>query len=418
MERASHRQLPLRIWRAIGVAALWFGSVLAAGPAFAADRGTIVGLPDGFVLDAPLLERTLTTHPNCPECAVVTLHNSSTARAQASVRVNPLTLPPPVDRSFGAWIYSYVREHTGIDGDIELAEPDAAQNTNALGSRSRFQLRALSFTGPAVSYSTGDHQITLPMEPGTSRELTLYNGPTLASSVAGSPIEDFLYWSLWSPFRWLCLQVEALIAALLPMLGAFGVILLIVLIVRAITFPINRWSFQSQQAFEAVQRDIAPELADIKARLKGGDQSEAILKLYQDRNMNPLSGLKGSVGLFVQIPILVAMFNVASDSAILNTVSMAWIENIALPEHTATWGLDIPLLGSFFNLIAFGLASFMLWGELSKPTSERSLGTLVFAIAVGVLLYSFPVFLVIYWFLITIAQKVEQTLATKTAAVE
>lgn len=124
-----------------------------------------------------------------------------------------------------------------------------------------------------------------------------------------------------------------------------------------------------------------------------------------------MSGLKGSVGLFVQIPILIAMFNVASDSAILSGVPMGWVPDIAWPEHTASWGLDVPILGKFFNIIATGLAGFMIWSELTK--NERSIGSLTFAVAVGLLLYSFPAFLVVYWFLITIAQYVEQKLATR-----
>ena len=105
------------------------------------------------------------------------------------------------------------------------------------------------------------------------------------------------------------------------------------------------------------------------------------------------------------------MFNVASDSAILSGVPMGWVPDIAWPERTASWGIDIPLLGKFLNAIALGLAAFMIFTELSKP--ERSMGSLVFAVAVGILLYSFPVFLVVYWFLITIAQYVEQKLATR-----
>lgn len=397
---------------------VWLAAAIVAEPLSADVTDTLgAALPQGInVVAADPLEFGSAAHLTCTSCITVTVHNPGPNASAVTVSVTPLPEPAAQDRSIGEWVYRYVREHTGLDGDITLAEPDVQQAVTAIGSRTRFRLRAASFSGPAVDYTSGSLKAVLPLASGTTRKLTLYDGPTLASSVANSPIEDFLYWSLWSPLRWLCLQVEGAIAALLPILGAFGVTLLIVLVVRAITFPINRWSFRSQQAFEAVQRDIAPELADIKSRLKGADQSEAILKLYQARNMNPLSGLKGSVGLFVQIPILIAMFNVASDSAILSGVPMGWVPDIALPEHTAAWGMDVPMLGKFFNLIALGLAGFMLWGELSKP--ERSPGALAFAVAVGVLLYSFPAFLVVYWFLITIAQKVEQTLATRSASVE
>jgi len=348
---------------------------------------------------------------HCSSCAHLEIHNPTSTPLAIVASLIPQPLIPAEDRSLGGWIYSYSHELLAIDGDVSMAPEDGTQSVQGFASRRRFDLRAVTFSGDARDYVPGSYSVDIILPAASQITLTAYDGKTIGDNLAGSSIQDFLYWSLWSPLRTLCLGVERAISHLLPTLGAFGVILLIVLAVRAITFPINRWSFRSQKAFEAVQQEIAPQIAEIKSRLKGGDQSEAILELYQSRGVNPLSGLKGSVGLFVQIPILIAMFNVASESAILSGVPMGWVPDTAWPEHTANWGLDIPLLGKYLNVIALGLAAFMLWSELTKD--ERSTGTLVFAVAVGFLLYSFPAFLVVYWLLITIAQYVEQKLATR-----
>jgi len=369
-------------------------------------------LPAGIALNHPAgLEVREVKHDSCDGCSQFELHNSTSMPLTVGASIEPLPPLPADDRSLGGWLYSYSHELLAVDSDVQMAPEEGSSRVRGFASRRRFELRALTFSGETSDYLPGSYAVELSVPANSNIVLTAYAGETIGKNLAGSQIQNFLYWSLWSPLRALCLWVERAISGLLPTLGAFGVIALIVLVVRAVTFPINRWSFRSQKAFEAVQQEIAPEIADIKTRLKGGDQSEAILELYQSRGVNPLSGLKGSVGLFVQIPILIAMFNVASDSAILSGVSMAWVSDIAWPEHTANWGLDLPILGKFFNLIAAGLAGFMIWTELTKD--ERSFGSLGFAVAVGILLYSFPAFLVVYWFLITIAQFVEQKLATR-----
>ena len=108
------------------------------------------------------------------------------------------------------------------------------------------------------------------------------------------------------------------------------------------------------------------------------------------------------------------MFNVASESATLQGVSYAWIADISQPERFADWGIDIPLLGRFLNPTAIVLAVFMLWVELKKPIVAT--GAVTFAAVLGVLLYSFPAFLVIYWLLICIAQYVEAKMGLHPSA--
>ena len=390
---------------------IWFRAALTIF-ILALSTTSLASLPEGFHVSAGAnLVLTERLHETCIDCVVLEIRNPTQTPLAVEFGIEPLTVIEAEDRSFGGWVYSYSHELLNIGGEVQVAPEEGQTPVHGIATRRRFELRALSVHGDPVDYHAGSFNIALTIPPESKRLVTAYNGRTIAKKLLNSPPERYLYWTLWQPLRQLCLWVEKTISWLLPGLGAFGMILLIVVVVRAITFPVNRWSFRSQQHFEAIQKSIAPEIADIKSRLKGGDQSEAILELYQSRGVNPLSGLKGSVGLFVQIPILIAMFNVASDSALFSGVSMGWVSDIAQPERNFSWGLDLPLLGQYFNAIAVGLASFMIWSELSKP--ERSYGSLLFAIVVGVLLYSFPVFLVVYWFLITVAQYLEQKLASK-----
>ncbi|MEM7219615.1 MAG: YidC/Oxa1 family membrane protein insertase [Pseudomonadota bacterium] len=346
---------------------------------------------------------------DCAHCEAVSLTNGGTGDTVVRVRIDPFPETAPNDRSLGSWIYTYQRQLVRIDGGVVPTNDATPVALTGIASQRRFELRALHLDGEPVSYTPGQWSIDIPISGGANRNLLLYAGPARVDAIP-EPVADFHYWQLWWPLAALCRAVERFMIAALPWLSSSGVVLLIVAVVRLLTFPINRWSIRSQNAFEAVQTKIAPEVADIKTRLRGGDQSEAILALYQANGMNPLSGLKGSVGLLVQIPILIAMFNVASDSAALSGQPMLWVDDAAQPEHSFAWGADIPLLGGYFNLIALALAAFLIGSEVFKK--PRSTGSLIFAIVVGLLLYSFPAFLVTYWFLISIAQKIEQVLAS------
>ena len=350
---------------------------------------------------------------SCARCQPFAITNTSSSTQQARIGIARFDPVPPVDRSVGEWLYNYARELgmsvTPTSNDVVTidSEPDETltEPLNSIAHSKRFALRAIQVEEATAYYTSNPAQLSVTIPPGTKAQLSYYDGATRDADLAGSPLHNYLYWSMWGPLRNIAIGLERVIHYLLPKIGVLLLLVLLVLTIRILTFPINRWSATRQAAFTQLQNEISPEITDIKARLKGADQSEAILALYTSRGASPFGGLKGSVGLFVQIPILVAMFNVASESATLQGVSYAWIADISQPERFADWGIDIPLLGRFLNPTAIVLAVFMLWVELKKPIVAT--GAVTFAAVLGVLLYSFPAFLVIYWLLICIAQYVE-----------
>ena len=352
--------------------------------------------------------------PGCTRCRIWLVSNPTGQTLASSVSIAPYPPQPTADRSLGEWYYTYSRELAGTADDLTVvdASNEAAERraASAIGSQVRFRLRAAVISGAPSDYEPGTFELGFELQPGETRTVTLYDGPVLASELQDSQIAPFLYWSLWSPLAALSRWAELGLEAMLPRTGSLFALVLIVLFVRLAMFPISRWSYRRQLAFEAVQRRIEPQVRELKRTLSGGDRSEAMLALYQSHGMNPLSGLKGSVSLFIQLPILVTVFNVASESAVLDGVSALWIGDVAQPDRTLAWGLDVPVLGGWLNVVAFAMAAFLIWPEFVKP--KRSGGQLTLAVTVSVLLYSFPAFLVLYWFLNTIGERVERSLSS------
>ena len=86
----------------------------------------------------------------------------------------------------------------------------------------------------------------------------------------------------------------------------FGLaIIILTIIIRFILYPISVKAFQSQKALQSLQ----PQLQEIQKKYKDDKEKLAkeTLDLYRKEKINPFSGLFLA---FVQLPILIALYNV------------------------------------------------------------------------------------------------------------
>lgn len=83
-------------------------------------------------------------------------------------------------------------------------------------------------------------------------------------------------------------------------------LILTTLVVRILMIPLYRASIKSQREMTIVQ----PILKELQTKYKDDRQklSEEMLKAYKEHNVNPFAGI---LLLFVQIPILIAIYNVS-----------------------------------------------------------------------------------------------------------
>lgn len=83
-------------------------------------------------------------------------------------------------------------------------------------------------------------------------------------------------------------------------------LILTTLVVRILMIPLYRASIKSQREITIIQ----PILKELQTKYKDDRQklSEEMLKAYKEHNVNPFAGI---LLLFVQIPILIAIYNVS-----------------------------------------------------------------------------------------------------------
>jgi YidC/Oxa1 family membrane protein insertase len=164
-------------------------------------------------------------------------------------------------------------------------------------------------------------------------------------------------------------------------------IIIMTLLVRALLLPFSMKTARSQKAMAA----LAPEIEKIKETHKGNTtaQSEAVMALYRERGVSPLSGC---VPLLVQLPILIGVYQVflkifEPESLNLLYAFIPHPENI---NHITLGVLDISTANAVLAILA-GITQFFQ-AKLAM-SSQASSGQ---AAAVGKqMMYLLPVMIVV-----------------------
>jgi YidC/Oxa1 family membrane protein insertase len=229
-------------------------------------------------------------------------------------------------------------------------------------------------------------------------------------------MEGLVLMNLWDWFRWVCFAFSQLIHFLFSLTNNWGVTLILVaLVVRIITIPVTRSSLRYQERAIEQQTKMKPLVQSLNETYKGVELSQHMVELYQREKFDHLLPFKGMIGLFIQIPIFIALFNVLAETPELSGASFLWIGDLALSDRLFSLGVNIPFFGGYFNLLPFVMAFVTVLSTwyASKKSSEQKMqfGALFgMAGAFFVLFYSFPAALVLYWTFSNLFQFIQQIL--------
>lgn len=214
-----------------------------------------------------------------------------------------------------------------------------------------------------------------------------------------------LFEGLWGWMQALCLFLLRVLDVLAAATGSWGMaIILLAVLVRLVLYPFARRALHEQKRFNEAHDRLKPQLQAIKANYRGAEQAERLDDLYREHKLNPAAGMKPLLLVLVQLPILVALFQILLKAPELRGVAFLGIDDLSQPDRFAALGTVLPWFGAWLNLLPFVLAGTLVLGGLFVPgehdaaaARKRLWITGAMALVFFVLFYSFPAGLVIYW---------------------
>lgn len=146
-------------------------------------------------------------------------------------------------------------------------------------------------------------------------------------------------------------------------------LIIFAIIVRIITGPLTRKSFESSQKMQAIQ----PKVKKVQAKYKNDPQkmNQEVMALYRDEGVNPLGGC---LPMLLQMPLLWALFVVfRSTIEFRGSEFMLWITDLSQPDVIFNLPFSIPIYGGHVAVlpILMGISIF-LTQRMSMATMDKA----------------------------------------------
>lgn len=163
-------------------------------------------------------------------------------------------------------------------------------------------------------------------------------------------------------------------------------IVVVTIIIRVFLLPLNIKQLKSSKAMQ----DIQPELKELQAKYSSKDANtqqklqQETMALFQKHGVNPLAGC---LPIFVQMPILIAMYH-----AIMRTEQ--------IQGHTFLWfALDSPdyILPIIAGAATFFQQKLMMAGSPAAQNPQMVAMLYIMPIMIAVFAFFFPAALALYW---------------------
>jgi YidC/Oxa1 family membrane protein insertase len=129
--------------------------------------------------------------------------------------------------------------------------------------------------------------------------------------------------------------VTIVMRVLLWMKGTFHisygwVLVIFGVVIRVALWPLNQKAMRTSMQMQRLQ----PELQDLQKRYKNDPekQRDAMMKLYKDHKMSPMSPMLGCLPMLLPMPVLFALYFVFQNTIEFRGVSFLWLPDISLQD--------------------------------------------------------------------------------------
>src|SRR5690625_4972966 len=168
---------------------------------------------------------------------------------------------------------------------------------------------------------------------------------------------------------------------------SFGLsIVVVTLIIRTVLLPLNIKQLKSSKAMQ----DIQPELKELQAKYSSKDAKtqqklqQETMALFQKHGVNPLAGC---LPIFVQMPILIAMYHAIMRTDAIQGQSFLWFA-LDSPDYV------LPIIAGAATYLQQKL---MMAGSPSAQNPQMVAMLYMMPIMITVFAFFFPAALALYW---------------------
>lgn len=185
-------------------------------------------------------------------------------------------------------------------------------------------------------------------------------------------------------------------------------IAMLTVVVRTLLFPLTVKQVRSMRAMQ----DLKPEMDRIRSQFNNNRQrqQEEMMKLYQDRNVNPLGGC---LPILVQMPIFIGIFYVIREFGGY-TVG----DRVVPPRYESfhegglLWFQDLSQMDPYFVLPVLSALTMLAATEITARNVDPQQRWLMRILPLGItiFLWSFPAGLFVYWITSNIVTLVQNYL--------
>ena len=156
------------------------------------------------------------------------------------------------------------------------------------------------------------------------------------------------------------------------------VIIIFGLFLKVILIPVAIMTVKHQRKVSRVKTLLEPVLAKIKKQYDGEEAHKQVIAAHKDLGVSVFYSLKPMLGSFIQIPILIAVFNALGEMPQLAGQPFLWIEDLAYPDSIGHLPFNIFMLGDTINLLPFIMTAIAIFSTIvfqNRLASKKEIKT-------------------------------------------
>jgi YidC/Oxa1 family membrane protein insertase len=176
-------------------------------------------------------------------------------------------------------------------------------------------------------------------------------------------------------------------------------------VIRLLLWPLNQKAMRTSLQMQRIQ----PELTEVQKKYRNDPekQRDALMKLYQEHGMSPLSPMLGCLPMLLPMPILFALYFVFQNTIEFRGVSFLWLPDLSLRDPF------------YITPIAMGVSMFLLsWIGMrgTPPNPQTQMMSYMMPVLFTVMFLNFASGLNLYYGVQNIAALPQQWMISRERA--